>query len=517
MGKLNIKYNYPRNKDYDFIARLTRVNLDDVRKDYLNKGKGFVVKSVQPSVIKDLVEDKKTNRVYSKNDDGIYSTRFGQYLDDADPFMDRYSCKCGYLKKRFNAGITCPVCESKVEYKGDNFDYFGFITLKDPYYIIHPNLYKSIDAFIGRNKYKGSILDSILFPKKHMDKDGFIVNEEVKGYIGIGMLDFKDKFDEIMDYYLAKHKGKKKKEYYHDIMKNRDKIFIQSIPVYTTLLRPFKKEGKRFTFQKTNTEYHMMTKLAKVINDDDLSIFRKTKPKLQFLYDLNLNYQELYKKICELEGGKKGIIRELFGGRYAFTNRDTLVPEPTLAIDEISLSRVALGELMQQSIINVLKHTYNISFNQAYGIWFDSQCGYNKIVVDIMNQFIKKQNGIPVLINRNPTINYGGILYMRVVKIVESYTMGIPLDICGHLGADFDGDVLNLHYIINEDFRESCNDIFNPKNVICISRNDGWVDSRILPYKDLLININTLAHECRQYYSPEQKAKLEAIVRRGGN
>ena len=44
--------------------------------------------------------------------------------------------------------------------------------------------------------------------------------------------------------------------------------------------------------------------------------------------------------------------------------------------------------------------------------------------------------GIPIIINRNPSINYGSILQMYCVDINFEHTMEIPLQILGPLAAD---------------------------------------------------------------------------------
>lgn len=65
----------------------------------------------------------------------------------------------------------------------------------------------------------------------------------------------------------------------------------------------------------------------------------------------------------------------------------------------------------------------------------------NPIIRQIIEGLIRASGrGIPVLINRNPTISYGGILQMYVSKISTGYTMAIPLPILEGLAADFDGD-----------------------------------------------------------------------------
>lgn len=410
MADINIKYQYPNDPNYIYETRLERVNLDEERKRSLASGNGFIISEPQSTLKKDL-----------KNPNGIYSTKFGTTLQDINPFADRYKCQCGHFKSRIYNGILCPICNTKVKYVDDNFDYFGWIVLKDPYYIIHPNLYKSIDQLLGQNKQKQDIIENILKPHEEKNEDGFIVNNtknKDEPFYGIGMLQFKERFDEIMKFYLEKKKFKKQ-EYYDDIMNNKEKIFIQSIPVYTTHLRPYKVDGISFFFEGTNSIYNIMAKLSVAINKDDIKIFRKLKTKNQLLFDLNNKYQELYAELENIISGKKGTIRTLFGGRYNFTSRDVIVPNPKLRIDEVTMPYVAMVELLQQTIINILQKSYNMSYSEAYRTWYMSKINKNDIIAQIIKGLIKSTvggyaytskgkvplYGIPVLINRNPTMD----------------------------------------------------------------------------------------------------------------
>lgn len=100
---------------------------------------------------------------------------------------------------------------------------------------------------------------------------------------------------------------------------------------------------------------------------------------------------------------------------------------------------------------------------------------------------------------------------MRVIDITDDYVLGTPLQILPKLAADYDGDVLNVYYIINEDFRIQCDKVLNPRNAMYISRNDGWFDNDLNHTKDLVINMNTLMNLCRKNYSKEQMDKIRKI------
>lgn len=498
MSEMRVKMQYPFNEEYDYVSKLERIDLDAEREYDIIHGRGFVISEPQ-SIKKDL-----------KDPNGIFSTRYGQTLQDVNPFADRYKCECGKLTSRIHHGITCPTCNTKVKYIDDDFKYFGWICLKDPYFVIHPNLYKSIEFLIGAKN-----LTAMICPIDEKNEDGFTMEPTATQlkegpFHGIGMIDFKERFIEILDYYKSKNPNKK--EYYDDIIANKDKLFIQSIPVYTTHLRAFSVEDKSLFFEGVNAIYNVLSKLAASVNRDQLRIFRKKKPKNLLLYDIQTKYNELYKEIEAILAQKKGSIRALFGGRYNFSSRSVIIPNPKLRIDEVTLPYNGLVELLQQRIINILQKSYNITYSEAYKIWYKSQIVRNDRVYAIIEGLIKDQRrGLPILINRNPTIKYGGILQMFVVGISNNFTMNIPVQVLKKLAADFDGDCLNILLIINKAFLEQAVAKFNPRNAMFISRNDGYFDNELNHCRDSLINANSLVQISRDKYSPEQLEKIRRL------
>ena len=67
MGEINVNYSYPDNPDFDYVAMMERLNLDEEKSNDLYRGKGFIVSSPKKSIKKDI-----------KDPDGIFSTKFGQ-------------------------------------------------------------------------------------------------------------------------------------------------------------------------------------------------------------------------------------------------------------------------------------------------------------------------------------------------------------------------------------------------------------------------------------------------------
>lgn len=418
--KMNVTTHYPYSEQYAYETILEILNLDREKIKDVSSGNGFVISSPKP--IRDSFKD----------DYGIFSTKYGQTLQDKSPFGTRYRCKCGYLTMRFNDGQICPICKTRVEFVDDKFTYFGWITLKDPYHIIHPNLYSAIASLIGPTAF-----DSIISPNEKRDEDGnevIPVRGKDEPFKNLGLMEFYDRFDEVIDFYVNKRPDKK--DYYDLIKENREKVFIQSIPVYTIHLRPYKLEQGELHYEGTNALYNIISHLAARINNDRYKINKKNKPKLQLMYDLQKKYMELDEEINKIISGKKGSVRALFGGRFNYTGRSVIAPDNSLRSDQVKLSYHMLCGLMQQTIINILHRSYNMMYNEAYKYLYENMSRPNSRIVTIIEGLINSRDGVHVIINRNPTIELGSIISMQCVGIEFNYTMSVPLNVLKALGAD---------------------------------------------------------------------------------
>ena len=426
---LDLNISYPYDPDYEYHTRLERLNLDQERIHDIINDKGFIVAPTQ-GVKKDI-----------KNPYSIFSNKFGQTIKDVNPFGNRYRCECGFTQTKVNNGCVCKVCGTKVKYVDDDYEYFGWLVLQD-HWIISPAFYNALRFFIGKD------FDNIIKFEAIIDEDGHqlpIVAPKDQPYYRIGLISFREKFDEIMDYYLAKNK---KQSNYDDIMSNREKVFTQSIPVYTVLLRPIDVDKYTFSYEDTNRYYNVINKLVSTINRES-AILEKDKPVPKYmqelLWRLQIKLDILYSEIVKIIKGKKGNIRSLFGGRYNFTSRNVITADPSLRIDEVKLPYSALLELLQPNIINILTKTYNISYTDAYKRWYAANLKKDKGIINIIRSIIHNSTdnhrGLPVLINRNPTICYGSILQMYVVDLSDTgdkfeYVMQLPLQILPLLAAD---------------------------------------------------------------------------------
>lgn len=312
--EIKVNLTYPYSDEYEYLTKIEIIDLDKEAQDDINNGTGFLIS-----------EPKSSNKKDMKNINGIYSSRFGQKLGDVNPYADRYSCECGNLKSRINHGIECPICHTKVKYVDDDFKMFGWIILKDEYHIIHPKFYDTLDYIFGASKYNeerkkakgGRKLKNIINYSPEVDQHGFSRECEFKPdkepFYGIGMLEFYNRFDEILDYYYTLNP--KKKDYYDEIQEYRDLVFCHSIPVFTTHLRPADIRDDYMYFEPTNGMYNMINKHVHLINNDKRKMSKNIKLKNSELFEVQMIFMKLVGEIMDILTGKRGQLRQLVGGR----------------------------------------------------------------------------------------------------------------------------------------------------------------------------------------------------------
>lgn len=501
---LEINGNYPNNQTLDeqgrpkyrYESKITVIDFDKACEEDLIKDTGFIISKKQ-----DIKKDVRSP-------DSIFSSRFGLQIDDMTPFGDVYKCDCGRTQMKINNGMLCPICHTKVKYVSNDFSITGWIKIEEPHFAIHPNMFKKLVSFIGRKN-----LDAILNLDYKIDEDGFqIVKDPMKSnpFITIGMIEFRNKFDSIMEFFRNKHKNNQNKlEYYDDIMANRNLIFTHSLPVYTSQLRPYSIKNNRFNFEGNNAKYNVIAGTAAKLNKAKFNSRGRAKPTNQLMYEVQMKYMEIYADLEKIIAQKKGYFRALNGGRYNFTARNVIIPDPDLGIDEIILPYSTLIELMSLTIINILTKTYSPS--EAYRIWDEARIQYNPMIADLIQSIIDSQY-VGIILNRNPSISPASIIQLHLVGVTkdDTYSCRVPHEILKSMGADFDGDTLNIMLIINDDFLINAARLFNPRLSMQISYNDGMFNSNMSLQTDTMICLNSFTQLGIDTLTEDDFAAIEA-------
>ena len=69
---------------------------------------------------------------------------------------------------------------------------------------------------------------------------------------------------------------------------------------------------------------------------------------------------------------------------------------------------------------------------------------------------------------------------------------------------------VNILLIINKEFQTAAENVFNPRNSMYISKNDGMFNNSYNHKRDTIINMNTLVQLSRSKYTPQQLASIKA-------
>lgn len=464
-------------------------NIDEEAKQDLKAGKAFIV-------YEEIKNKKSTDGSYNKG--GIRSDFFYSEMSSEEAFKERYSCDCGYIEGKSHESSICPYCRTSVRLVDIDLEKFAYIKIKD-YYIIHPGLYLYLDNIIGE-KNKQSILANIIKPPKFIDTDreGNPISDEKEEFDkdqpfkNIGMIEFQRRFDEILDFYANKNKRNSNIEGNVAFVKaNRDKLFFQYIPVFSSALRFAMIQGEINFVNGADKIYNMIFSSVSRMNKaiDTLSVDKK-------LPYIQKKVNDLYEKMFDLINKKEGFIKSgVLAGRMNFTSRNVIISNPDLAADEIILSYISFLEMYKFEIIQKLASTQNITESQAYSEWYMACIKFSEKIYKIIKLMIA-QDLTYCLINRPPSIDFGSILQVKVVDVtrkIDDYTMAISLMDLPGFNADFDGDNLTITKLSAKDQIKATRK-YNARLFFMISHDHGMLHENMLPVKDLAIG---LSHFCR--------------------
>ena len=475
-------------------VKLKKMNWDKECERDLVSNLGFRItepafKKTTVKIIENSKEVKKIKEEKTMN--GIHSPLFATDYEDEDAFSERYTCQCKELKGRVYEGEICPICNTEVKFRDVDLRITGWIIL-DNHKIIQPIFYRMIKSIIGEKT-----LLEILEYNKDITNDGQIKNKISKNpYMGIGMIEFRERFDEIINYYKSKKKNKA--ELADEVLREKDKVFASCIPVFSSVLRPILFKGDSFLYNPIDKKYTPIYSLVSSLNAQN-AVNKNNKNKKKridehtMLFSLQIKLMKLWDLVFSLINQKDGHIKDqLLGGRLNFSARNVIIPDPTLKPDEIKLGYLAFLELYKYEIIAHLVKMNDINENMAYEQWYKATINFNQKIYEVMKYIVDKKNPC-VIINRNPTINYGSILFMKIVDIKGEYkndfTMSLPIQVLSVLNADFDGDTLNILSLKTKELKKAYDKAFNPRKNLPISRNDGLFNNDFNLLKDQLIGL----------------------------
>jgi len=428
--------------------------------------------------------DQKTKKF---KPDGVFSEKIFGKLDGDNM---SYTCECGGHKGEFYKGKECPICKTEVRFTEPMLQRTGWIDLGDKY-IISPLFFK----FIEKLSRKKTLINMIDF-EAVLDVNGNIVandeDKEKNPYRNIGMDEFRHNFDEIIQYIYENATTKEKDNLMSLINNNRDKIFINKIPIYSITLRPALMIKDTLKLDEVNNYYNLIIRNSNLIKaeiDNDVI-------NMPLLYTIQNEANKVFDKVLENIKGKDGFIRNnMIGSRINFSSRNVITPLPKgYKLDEVVLPYLTFLELYKFHIINIISRVKKITIVQATNIWYQATTNFSNEIYDIMMDIINKTNkGCKILLNRNPTIAIGSILCLNIAGVKKDYTdltLGVNNVILSPLNGDYDGDTLNIVPIFDDEMKKVFSNAFSPKSLM-ISNNNGKFNYKLNIERDQALGIYT--------------------------
>jgi DNA-directed RNA polymerase beta' subunit len=430
-------------------------------------------------------------------DGGLYSSRiFGP-----DNVPTAYICRCGRTSGAFKEGVVCKYCGTPVKFE-NLVNRTGWIDLGNNYYILHPMLYHQLNTLMG-----GTVLRSILKVHTRVTRDGHEFTEidddkpsRKRGRSGesnsrwknIGMTNFYKHFTEIVTYYA--HIGRrfpKKMSAYQVLLNNWEAIWTNKIPVPSKLLRPTVLRDGEMWSEEANRHFHsLMCKSTQLKNRREImsqSIVDSN------LYEIQMHLLEIYKKTFERIAHKDGFVRrDITGTRINFVTRSVIIPAPsTVRINEMWLPYLAFMEMWQGTIIYKLTQLHQIDYREALKRWYYGKVRASTDLFTIIDSIVN--DGCYALLNRNPTINVGSILRMKITRVkrdIGDLSTSIPNNILSMMGADYDGDTLNIMPLFEPWLIEKTRPL-DPRNLTMSRNMVGEINPELLPQRDALVGLNS--------------------------
>lgn len=392
---------------------------------------------------------------------GIQSPKFCSDWSDEDAFSERYSCQCGEYRGKTYEGEICPKCKKMVKFKDVDLKITGWIIL-DNDYIIHPIMYNILNSIMGKVTRERKYLEEIVTYAKTIEKDGQIVPTVAEGnpFYGIGITEFRDRFYEIMEYFREKRPGKSSE--IDMLTHNVDLVFQHCIPVYSSVLRPLQFKDEALLYTKIDRIYNSIFTSSALLNDIEAferkqaNVMKKKKERYErgeILSKIQARLMKLWAAVFEQIDQKTGHIKgEILGGKLNFSSRDVIIPDPRLRPDEIAINYTAFLELYKYEIISCIVNIEGVSMYDAYGQWSKARVVYSDKIYGYM-QYILKKFKPRVLINRNPSIDYGSISCVKITSVKnqypDDYTMSMPPQILNPMNADRSRSEDRVIYLMN--------------------------------------------------------------------
>lgn len=174
--------------------------------------------------------------------------------------------------------------------------------------------------------------------------------------------------------------------------------------------------------------------------------------------NLNRKHPGLINVIAGRGGPKTGYAQDvLIKRKMDMTARSTIVPEPSLSLDEAEIPKKAAKEMYKAFIVRDLRRTAGVSPLQAKKMIEED----DPLAKKALERVTKER---PILLKRDPVLHKYGIQAFKP-RLVDGKAIKIHPLVCSGYNADFDGDTMSAYVPITQDAVKEAREMFPSRNL----------------------------------------------------
>ena len=157
-----------------------------------------------------------------------------------------------------------------------------------------------------------------------------------------------------------------------------------------------------------------------------------------------------------LNTSKKNKARLLYSVRVKSSARAPIVPDTELKADEIGIPTHLAYEMCREGFIKYLMDKKYFSYSAARKLTKEEWD--NPETKQLFKEYAEQQI---VMVNRQPTLHEYSIYAMKM-RLVDQDAIAYPIELCGPLNADFDGDTVSV-ILVPEEAKEDTYKKMSPR------------------------------------------------------
>ncbi len=273
----------------------------------------------------------------------------------------------------------------------------------------------------------------------------------------------------------AQNESRRKIKYLRNLkklgMSPRDAYMVQNVPVMPPSMRPISvMEDGSLQTDDLNELYKGLGIVNKKMGEFPKGTPESLKaPVAAGTYDhlkaltgiggtLNSKHPGILQSLAGKEGPKTGFVQDtLIKRKQDMTARSTIVPEPSLSLDEAAIPRKAAKEMYKPFVVRELRRTAGASPLQAQKM-IEAD---DPLAKKALERVVQDR---PLILKRDPVLHKYGIQAFKP-KLTEGKAIKIHPLVCSGYNADFDGDTMSAFVPIEKDAIKEAEGMFPSKNL----------------------------------------------------